>query len=85
MYFQPDTQSPALLLVANLRHSDELTLNIAKTREKLAGMFSKGEGEPEALEGLRTPSTVLFYLRHGYATTSNGFTGKLQVPLERPL
>lgn len=46
-------------------------------------MFSKGEGEPEALEGLRTPSTVLFYLRHGYATTSNGFTGKLQVPLER--
>lgn len=70
------------LLVANLRHSDELILSVAKTREKLADMFCKGTGEPEALEGLRTPSTVLSYLRHVQAATSNGFTRKLQVRLE---
>lgn len=45
-------------------------------------MFCKGNGEPEALEGLRTPSAVLSYLRHGHATTRKCFTGKLQVPFK---
>lgn len=69
--------------MANLRHSDKFILSVEKkNREKLAGMFCKGNGEPEALEGLRTPSAVLSYLRHGHATTRKGFTGKLQVPFK---